>query len=99
MLSGTADEQWAVSFERLLATYTYGTGEEILPEDLGLRIPQSDDLWVEVRPRQGSSAPCVFVYQTALEDQVQVTTAWGEVLTANRPGVPPWRWRLDRVLR
>lgn len=89
VLCGTVGEMWTVSFDKLVSTYTYADGVPITEADaLGWRLVPSDDEWWEVRPIQDPSAPTIFAYQTDPSDQVQVQTSWGEVLTANRPGIP-----------
>lgn len=88
VLSGTAEEEWTVTMDKLMNTYTFEDGSAITPEDFGYRIPQSDDEWVAIRPIQDYSAPTIFAYQTNPGEQVEVATSWGEILTANRPGVP-----------
>lgn len=88
VLSGTAEEEWVVTFDKLADTYTYENGEYIEDEDLGTRIPRSEDEWVAIRPIQDVNAQCVFAYQTNPDEQIEVETKWGEILTANRTGVP-----------
>lgn len=88
VLCGTVNEQWTVTFDKLMNTYTYVDGSDITENDLGYRIPQSDDQWVEIRPIQEANAPIIWAEQTDLDDQVEVETSWGEILTANRPGIP-----------
>lgn len=88
VLSGTVEEEWTVTMDKLMNTYTFANGDPITEEDFGYRIPQSDDEWVEICPIQDDNAPTIFAYQTDPSDQVEVETSWGEVLIANRPGVP-----------
>lgn len=88
VLCGTVGELWTVSFDKLASTYTFADGTPITDNDLGYRLPQSDEAWVEIRPIQDFNAPTIFAYQTDPGEQVQVQTSWGEVLTANRPGIP-----------
>lgn len=88
VLCGTVDEQWTVTVDKLVNTYTFADGSPIMFDDFGYHIPQSDDEWVAVRPIQDANAPTIFAYQTNLNEQIEVETSWGEVLTANRPGIP-----------
>lgn len=89
ILCGTVGEMWVVSFDKLASTYTYADGAPISEADtLGWRLVPSDDEWWEVRPIQDYNAPTIFAYQTSPNEQTVVETSWGEVLTANRPGIP-----------
>lgn len=89
VLCGTADEQWTVTFDKLAATYTYADGAPIdLGDTLGWRLVQSDDEWWDICPIQDDSAPTIFAYQLDPDEQMEVETSWGEVLTANRSGIP-----------
>lgn len=89
ILRGTVGEMWTVSFDKLMRTYTYADGVPINEADtLGWRFVPSADEWWDIRPIQDPNAPTVFAYQTDPDEQVQVETSWGEVLTANRPGIP-----------
>lgn len=79
VLTGTMGEQWPVTFARLASTYTFSGGgrltEDIIPEGM-----------FKVRTIVGEDAKIVFAEMTT--EQVEVATSWGEILHANRPGIP-----------
>lgn len=91
VLHGTVDEEWTVTFDKLASTYTYDNGMAIVDSELGTIFTQGtadDPHWVAIRPIQDANAPIVFAEPTDPNDVFEVVTAWDEVLTVNRPGVP-----------
>lgn len=78
-LTGTVDEVWPVTIEKLAKTYTHIDGTPITPEN----IPDGE---FEVATIVDENAATIFAEQVT--DEVQVATNWGEILTANRKGVP-----------
>lgn len=78
-LIGTVGEVWPVTIEKLAKTYTLKDGTPITP----VNIPEGE---FEIATIVDETAETVFAEQVT--EQVQVATSWGEVLTANRDGVP-----------
>lgn len=91
VLHGTVEEEWPITFERLMSTYTYENGDDICNNDLGSVFEQcwgDDPRWIEIRPIQSFDAPTVFAEPTDLDEIIEVETSWGDVLTTNLPGIP-----------
>lgn len=82
ILKGTADEQWVVKLEKVLKTYTKEDGTELKAED----FTNSKDEFISIKTKAEKDTNfALFVpANTALE----VKTAWGDILYANRYGVP-----------
>ncbi len=78
-LTGTVGEVWPVTKEKLAKTYTFIDGTKITADN----IPEGE---FEVATIVGETAEVVFAEQVT--EQVEVETSWGEVLTANRDGIP-----------
>lgn len=78
-LTGTVGEEWPVTIEKLVKTYTFIDGTAITADN----IPEGE---FEIATIVGETAEIIFAEQVA--EKVQVETSWGEVLTANRDGVP-----------
>ena len=78
-LIGTVEEVWPVTPEKLAKTYNYVDGTLI---DVN-NIPEGE---FEIITIVGDSAETIFAERVT--KQVKVETSWGEVLTANRDGVP-----------
>ena len=79
-LIGTVGEEWTVTIDKLVKTYTYEDGTPITPEN----IPEKGVF--DITPIVGADADVVFAELATR--QVEVTTSWGEVVKANRDGVP-----------
>lgn len=78
-LIGTVGEVWPVTIEKLAKTYTFIDGTPITADN----IPEGE---FEIATIVGETAEIIFAEQVT--EKVQVATSWGEVLTANRDGVP-----------
>lgn len=78
-LIGTVGEVWPVTVEKLSKTYTFIDGTPITAEN----IPEGV---FDISTIVDENAETIFAEQT--KEQVKVATSWGEVLTANRDGVP-----------
>lgn len=78
-LTGTVGEVWPVTIEKLAKTYTFIDGTLITTDN----IPEGE---FEIATIVGKTAEIIFAEQVT--EKVQVATSWGEVLTANRDGVP-----------
>lgn len=78
-LIGTVGEVWPVTIEKLAKTYTLIDGTPITEEN----IPEGE---FEIATIVDENAETIFAEQVT--DQVKVATSWGELLTANRDGIP-----------
>lgn len=78
-LIGTVGEEWPVTIEKLVKTYTFADGTHITAEN----IPEGE---FKIATIVDETAVTIFAEETT--EQVKVTTSWGEVLTANRDGIP-----------
>ena len=78
-LIGTVDEEWVVTIEKLVKTYTFADGRPITSANIPSGV-------FEIATIVDGNAETIFAEQVT--NQVQVTTSWGEVLTANRSGIP-----------
>lgn len=79
VLTGTAEEQWVTPLEKVLKTYTKADGSALTAEDF------KADAAVALTAIPGTGNFACFVPKAI---QVEVQTAWGDVLQANRDGVP-----------
>lgn len=77
-LIGTIEEEWPVTVEKLAKTYTLIDGTPITAENIPDGIFQIATIV--------DKSETIFAEQVT--EQMQVATSWGEVLTANRDGVP-----------
>lgn len=80
IITGTAGEEWVTKISKVLSTYTNLDGSELTAD----QIP-ADGTKLRVKTIPGSDNYALFVPKNV---QVIVQTAWGDVLTANRDGVP-----------
>ncbi len=78
-LIGTVGEEWPVTLEKLAKTYTLADGTHITQENIPAGV-------FDIVTIVDDSAETIFAEQTI--EQTKVSTSWGEVLTANREGVP-----------
>lgn len=78
-LIGTVGEEWPVTIEKLSKTYTLVDGTPITTDN----IPEGV---FEIATIVDENAETIFAEQVV--EQVQVATSWGEILTANRDGIP-----------
>ena len=78
-LIGTVGEEWPITIEKLGKIYTLTDGTKITFDN----IP---DGVFEIATIVAENVETIFAEQVT--EQVQVATSWGEVLTANRDGVP-----------
>lgn len=76
---GTVGEEWPVTLEKLAKTYTLADGTPITQENIPAGV-------FDIVTIVDDSAETIFAEQTI--EQTKVSTSWGEVLTANREGVP-----------
>jgi hypothetical protein len=78
-MKGLVDELWRTPLERVITTYTKENGAPLSAADF---IP---DTYINMRTRaEGGYFACFAPKHT----RVEVETAWGDVLIANRPEVP-----------
>ena len=78
-LIGTVGEEWPVTLEKLAKTYTLADGTHITQENIPAGV-------FDIVTIVDDSAETIFAEQTI--EQTKVSTSLGEVLTANREGVP-----------
>lgn len=78
-LIGTAGEVWPVTIDKLAKTYTFVDGTPITSDN----IPEGE---FAIATIVDGSADIIFAEQVT--DRVEVATSWGEILKANRDGVP-----------
>lgn len=78
-LIGAVGEEWPVTLEKLAKTYTLADGTHITQENIPAGV-------FDIVTIVDDSAETIFAEQTI--EQTKVSTSWGEVLTANREGVP-----------
>lgn len=78
ILKGTVGELWVAPMEKVCKTYTKPDGSPLTPADF---IP---DRPLRVKTKPGNPCYAMHVSKSAM---VEVKTAWGDVLLANRPGV------------
>ena len=79
VLTGTSGEQWVAPMEKVLKTYTKEDGSALTAEDF------TADKAVKLYTAKSVGNFACFV---PVEIKVEVQTAWGDVLQANRDGVP-----------
>ncbi len=82
VLEGTAGELWVIDSGKLQKTYTLTDGS---PLTLGYLKSHMTDKGIKIKTTTGVTNWAMFV---PMQYQVQVPTSWGDVLTANRPGIP-----------
>lgn len=80
IITGTVGEEWVTKIGKVLSTYIKLDGSRLVESD----IP-SDGSGIRVKTVPGSDYFALFVPKDV---QVVINTAWGDVLTANRDGVP-----------
>ena len=80
ILKGTQGEEWVTKLSKVAKTYTKPDGSEITLEDF-----TQLDAYIDLKtiPTEG-----YFAYFIPADYKVTVSTAWGDVLHANRDGVP-----------
>ena len=80
ILKGTQGEEWVTKLSKAAKTYTKPDGTEITLDDFAAL-----DTYIELKtiPTAG-----YFAYFIPAPYKVSVSTAWGDVLHANRDGVP-----------
>jgi len=78
VLTGTRGEQWPVTLAKLASTYTFEDGSSITEANL----PSGRFV---VKTIVSPDANTVFAEQ--VYEVIQVETSWGDILTANRPGI------------
>ena len=79
ILKGTVGEEWVTKLEKVIQTYTKADGSELTAEDF------TADTYIELKTKPTTGNFASFV---PAELQVEVQTSWGDVLQANRAGVP-----------
>lgn len=79
ILKGTVGEEWVTKLEKVIQTYTKADGSELTAEDF------TADTYIELKTKPTTGNFACFV---PAELQVEVQTSWGDVLQANRAGVP-----------
>ena len=78
-LTGTVGEEWLIDAKKLAKTYSYYDGSAITIDS----IPSEPFMVTTI---VDDSAPTVFAVRTTKQEEVK--TSWGDVLTANRDGIP-----------
>lgn len=78
ILRGTIDELWVTPIEKVLKTYVKEDGSELTVEDFIV------DKFIKLQTKAGKETFAAFV---PVDKQVEINTAWGDVLIANRPEV------------
>lgn len=78
ILRGTIDELWVTPIEKVLKTYVKEDGSELTAEDF------IADKFIKLQTKAGKETFAAFV---PVDKQVEINTAWGDVLIANRPEV------------
>lgn len=82
ILKGTVGEEWVTKLEKVLKTYTKADGSALTAED----FTDSKDTYIDLKTKANPDAN--FACYVPAGTAVQVDTAWGDVLYANRTGVP-----------
>lgn len=89
VLSGTAGEQWVIDPAKLFKTYQLPNGQPLNLDFLKTKGHPYKVNWFKIETIVDAANP---VYNWALfvpkGTQLGVPTSWGDVLTANRSGVP-----------
>lgn len=80
LLKGTVDELWPSKLEKVMGTYTKPDGTELTAADF---VPK--DTYIDLKTKAQPDTNFAMFIPAGI--QVVVETAWGDVLTANRPGV------------
>lgn len=78
ILKGTVEELWVTPMEKVLKTYTKVDGSELTAEDF------EADTYITLQTKPGNPVFAAFVPK---DTQVEIQTAWGDTLIANRPEV------------
>ena len=78
-LIGTAGEVWPITIEKLAKTYTFVDGTPITKDNIPKGV-------FNIATLIGKKADTVFAERVT--EQVDVATSWGEILKANRDGIP-----------
>ena len=80
ILKGTSGEEWVSKLEKVMETYTKADGSALTAEDFVA------DTYIDLQTKaEPDTNYAMFI---PADIQVIVETAWGDVLTANRPEVP-----------
>ena len=82
ILTGTVGEQWVTKVSKVISTYTKPDGTPLTAED----FTASKDTGVELKTKAQPDTNYACYVPAGVA--VQVDTAWGDVLYANRTGVP-----------
>lgn len=82
ILTGTVGEQWVTKVSKVISTYTKPDGSPLTAED----FTASKDTGVELKTKAQPDTNYACYVPAGVA--VQVDTAWGDVLYANRTGVP-----------
>ncbi len=80
LLKGTVDELWPSKLEKVMKTYTKADGSELTAKDF-----EPKDTYIDLKTK--AQPDTNFAMFIPADVQVVVETAWGDILTANRPGV------------
>ena len=79
ILKGTSGEEWVTKLSKVIKTYTKADGTELTAADFAA------DTYIDLKTKPTTGNFACFI---PAELQVEVQTAWGDVLQANRAGVP-----------
>lgn len=80
LLKGTAGELWRSNINKVKQTYTKTDGSEINNSD----FVNDKYLTLKTKATEGSN----YAYFIPKEYTILVNTSWGDILTANRDGIP-----------
>lgn len=79
ILKGTAGEEWVTKLSKVLTTYTKPDGSELTEADF---LP---DTFIDLKTKSSTGYYAMFI---PVKLKVTVKTSWGDVLHANRDGIP-----------
>lgn len=89
VISGTVGEQWVIDAGKLIKTYCFANGMELSPDTLKARVKNGMIEWMHLKTRPFGSGEMYFAAHLPLSvKNYPVQTSWGDVLYANRDGVP-----------
>lgn len=88
VLSGTVGEKWVIDANKLAKTYTFADGSPITPETLQTRLKNGIIDWVRLTTKQAGVDINFAAHLPLSVTNYPVQTSWGDVLYANRDGIP-----------
>jgi hypothetical protein len=89
VISGTVGEMWCISFDKLVKTYKFATGEPISLDGLKRRGTEDGLMGWQLIQTYGGTGEDYFASFLPIGKvkNFPVQTSWGDVLTANASGV------------